>query len=63
MPAGEYQQSHSDVNADSYPSKGDTSIVMEFGPSVAKCFNIFKESQTSCESYQCKDVGNQLNQI
>lgn len=45
MPAGEYQQSHSDVNAASYPSKGDTSIVMEFGHSVAKCFNIFKESQ------------------
>lgn len=41
-----YQQSHTDVNADSYPSKGDaTSTVMEFGHSVAKCFNVFKESQ------------------
>lgn len=46
MPAGEYQQSHTDVNADSYPAKGDaTSRVMEFGHNVAKCFNIFKESQ------------------
>lgn len=35
VPAGEYQQSHTDLNADSCPSKGAATSVMELGHSVA----------------------------